>query len=296
MKTIITQIIPTIQGEGLTVGTPILLIRIGNCNLECTFCDSKWSNSLKFKDIKNFNKKSKKLPFIVDGDTIDDFINCINDEFLNKFTISTILITGGEPLMNKEFVGSLIYNKNTNLKNITKIEIETNGVLLNDPKDYLLFFHWDKQIQLNVSPKLDPKYYRSEKIKTIDDIISLFDKNRIDSFEKILEDTPTVINWKFVYSKSAEADIDSFITQIRNVNSISIMPLTPDYTKYKSEIKFLEDFRKSTYSALDYCMRKGYALSSRMHVWIFNNFEHRDEYVDVRKGQLPPAKAGGLSK
>jgi organic radical activating enzyme len=282
-KTIISQVIPTIQGEGPSVGTPVLLIRTGNCNLECSFCDTKWSNNMKLKDVKKFTKKNRKLPFIVEEDTIDDFINYINNDFLNKFTISTVLITGGEPLMNKEFVGSLIYNKNTNLKNITKIEIETNGVLLNDPKDYLIFFHWDKQIQLNISPKLDPEYYRSEKIKTIDDIISLFDDNRIKSFEKILDDTPTIIDWKFVYSKSAEAAIDSFITQVRGVNSINIMPLTPDYTKYKSEIKFLEDFRKSTYDALDYCMRKGYVLSPRIHVWVFNNFKHRDEFIDVRK-------------
>ena len=282
MKTIITQIIVTVQGEGPTAGTPVLLIRTGNCNLDCSFCDTKWSNNVKSKEIKKFSNRNKKLPFIVDENTIDDFINYLNDNFLNKFRIDTTLITGGVPLMNKEFVGSLIYNKETNLKSIT-IEIETNGVLLNDPKDYLLFFHWDKQIQLNISPKLDPMYYRSEKIKNVDDIISLFDKNRIDSFERILKDTPTTIDWKFVYSKSAEADIDSFITQVRNVNNVYIMPLTPDYTKYKSEMKFLEDFRKSTYDALEYCMKKGYVLSPRMHVWVFNNFSHRDEYIDVMR-------------
>ena len=286
MKVIISQIIPTVQGEGPTVGTPVILIRTGNCNLNCSFCDTNWSNNLKLKHIKKFSNQNKELPFIVEEDTIDDFINYINEEFLSKFTISTILITGGEPLMNKEFVGSLIYNKNSNLKNITKIEIETNGTLLNDPKDYLLFFHWEKQIQINVSPKLDPKYYRSEKIQNLDDIITIFDNNRIDSFEKILNDTPTSINWKFVYSKSAEANIDSFITQVQNVNNIYIMPLTPDYTQYSSEIKFLEDFRKSTYDTLDYCMRKGYVLSPRVHVWIFNNFKARDEYVDVLKEKI----------
>jgi organic radical activating enzyme len=283
LKTIITQIIVTVQGEGPTAGTPVLLIRTGNCNLDCSFCDTKWSNNVKSKEIKKFSNRNKKLPFIVDENTIDDFINYLNDNFLNKFAISTVLITGGEPLMNKQFVGSLIYNKETNLKYIIKIEIETNGVLLNNSKDYLLFFHWDKQIQLNISPKLNPEYYRSEKIKTIDDIITLFDNNRIESFEKILNDTPTTTNWKFVYSKSAEVDIDSFITQVRNVNNVYIMPLTPDYTKYKSEIKFLEDYRKSCYDAIDYCLRKGYIFVPRAHVFVFNNFKHRNEFVDIEK-------------
>ncbi len=284
-KTIITQIIPTVQGEGPSVGTPVLLIRMGNCNLECEWCDTKWSNTLKLKDIKKFNPKAKKvsLPIIVDETNIDNFINYINDQFLSKFAITTILLTGGEPLMNKEFVGSLIYNKVSNLKNVTKIEIETNGTLLNDKTDYMLFYHWDKTIQINISPKLDPSYYRSDKIKTIDDIIELFNNNRLISTDKIVEKSPTTITWKFVYSKADEESIEKFIKEVPNVSLINIMPLTPDYLNYEKEIDFLEDFRKSSYDTLEYCMKTGYVFSPRMHVWVFNNFKHRAEYVDVRK-------------
>ena len=282
MKTIISQLIPTVQGEGPSVGTPVLLIRMGNCNLDCEWCDTSWSNNLKIKDVKKFSSRNKILPFTVDETSIDDFINYLNEQFLNKFSINTILLTGGEPLMNKEFVGSLIYNKNSNLKNITKIEIETNGTLLNDKTDKMLFYHWDKTIQINVSPKLDPGYYRSDKIKTVDDIISLFDENYRESYQKILEETPTTITWKFVYSKAEEEIIDKFIRDIPYVSNICIMPLTPDYLEYKTEMKFLEDFRKSSYDTIDYCMRKGYVFSPRAHVWVFNNFKHRDEYVDVR--------------
>jgi len=56
-KTIITQIIPTIQGEGPSAGTPVLLIRVGNCNLDCAWCDTKWSNNLKLKDVKETWKR-----------------------------------------------------------------------------------------------------------------------------------------------------------------------------------------------------------------------------------------------
>jgi len=274
MKTIVTQIIPTIQGEGPTIGTPILLIRTGNCNLNCHMCDTKWSKLLKVDTIKEFDiKNNKKLPFIVDENTIDDFINYVNDEFLSNFTISTVLITGGEPLLDKEFVGSLIYNKNTNLKNINKIEIETNGILLNDPKDYLLFFHWEKQIQLNISPKMDILSYNIDEFKTIDDIITLFKKNSEISIDNILTKTPTTINWKFVYLEQFEKSIDLFINKINNVNNIYITPLTPFVYVYNSEINFLNDFRESTYKALDYCMRKGYILTPRFHVWLFNKFQ-----------------------
>ena len=282
-KTIISQIIQTFQGEGPSVGIPVLLIRVGNCNLICNFCDTQWSNNLKLKEVKKFSSKNKILPFTVDETTIDDFINYLNSDFLDKTAISTVLLTGGEPLMNKEFIGSLIYNSKSSLKNITKIEIETNGTLLDNKTDKLLFYHWDKTIQINISPKLDPSYYRSDKIKTIDDIIDLFNNNNEIAYQKILSDTPTTITWKFVYSKAGEESINEFIRSVVGINNIYIMPLTPDYLKYKSEIKFLEDFRQSSYDAINYCMKKGYIFSGRQHVWVFNNFKHRNELVDVLK-------------
>ena len=282
-KTIVTQIIQTIQGEGPSIGTPVLLIRLGNCNLNCNFCDTKWSNNLKLKSIKVFSAKNKKLPFTVDETSIDDFINYVNQTFLDNTGINTVLLTGGEPLLYKEFVASIIYNKESSLKNITKIEIETNGVLLNDKTDKMLFYHWDKTMQINISPKLNPSYYNSGKITSLDDIIDLFNENRLVSFEEILQKTPTNITWKFVYSKDEEKAIDQFIKGVPSVNLAYIMPLTPDYTTHKNELKFLEDYRKSCYDAIDYCMRTGHIFVPRAHVFVFNNFKHRDELADVRK-------------
>lgn len=284
MKAIVSQITVTVQGEGPSVGTPILLIRLGNCNLNCSFCDTKWSNNLKITDVEKFNPKTKvDLPISIDDTNIDDFINYINNQFLSKFGLSTVLLTGGEPLLNKEFIGSLIYNKISNLDNITKIEIETNGSLLNNKTDYLLFYHWDKTIQINISPKLDPVYYASDKIKTLGDIIALFNNNRITSIDKIEEKTPTTITWKFVYSKDIEESIDRFIKGVPSISSVSIMPMTPNYSNYKTEYEFLEDFRQSCYDTLDYCLKTGYTFVPRAHIFLFNNFINRNEFMDVRK-------------
>jgi len=166
-KTIITQIIPTIQGEGPSAGTPVLLIRVGNCNLDCAWCDTKWSNNLKLKDVKKLGSDNKTLPFTVDDINFYKFIEHLNDAYLKDTSINTILLTGGEPLINREFVRRIIFN--SELKNITKIEIETNGVLLDNKEDddWKMFDSWDRIIQINISPKLDPSYYRSEKIKTL---------------------------------------------------------------------------------------------------------------------------------
>lgn len=280
-KTIISQLIVTIQGEGPSVGTPVLLIRIGNCNLNCEFCDTMWTNNLNVKEIKNFSSKNKIMPFVIDDSNFDKFIDYLNKEFLNQFkNINTILISGGEPLISKEFIKRIIHHKE--LTSIFKVEIETNGVLFNKEDDYRGFDNWAKITQLNISPKMNPKSYHSSKIKTIEDIIEIFKQNS-EFIHKIIKDTPTIINWKFVYSKEDEKSINLFIKEVPNINLVYIQPLTPDYTKYKIEMKFLEDFRKSCYDTLEYCMKTGYVFSSRAHIWIFNNYKHRDELIDVRK-------------
>ena len=280
-KVIISQVIVTVQGEGPSVGTPVLLIRMGNCNLNCDFCDTKWSNNMKLGEAKKITSRTFSLPVTVDDSNFDDFMKYINKEFINQFKINTILLTGGEPFMNKEFIRKLVYTDK--IPKIGKLEIETNGVLIDDEEDYKSFDHWARPIQLNISPKLDIKSYRSKTIKTIDDIISVFKKNSKEFIHRILIDTPTTVNWKFVYSKAGEESIKKFIKEVPDVNQIYIMPLTPDYLQYPLEDLFLEAFRESSYDTIDFCMRTGYIFSARQHVWTFNNFEHRNEYVDVRK-------------
>jgi 7-carboxy-7-deazaguanine synthase len=278
---IISQIIPTIQGEGPSIGTPILLIRLGNCNLDCSFCDSKWSNNLKLGDLQQFNPEQVSYPFVLEDDNIEKFIKFLNKEFLYKYKIHTILLTGGEPFLNKLFIKRIVFN--FDLSYISKIEIETNGTLLDEPDDYKIFEHWSKTIQINISPKLNPDFYRSKKITDFDDIITLFNNNISNSISKIELLSPTTICWKFVYSNEEKEKIDMFIREISNIQNINIMPLTPNFEDFTNEKEFLESFRKSSYDTIEYCLNTGHIFNPRAHVWVFNNFEHRNEYLDVMK-------------
>ena len=42
-KLLINEIFPSIQGEGKSIGKPVLFIRSYGCNSHCNFCDSKYS-------------------------------------------------------------------------------------------------------------------------------------------------------------------------------------------------------------------------------------------------------------
>jgi organic radical activating enzyme len=272
---IITQICVTVQGEGPTAGTPVLLIRLGNCNLTCDFCDTQWSRGLKSFEMPTFIGYGKdieiKYPLYINSDCLEDFCKYLLETHIKDYKINTALITGGEPFLNQDFLIELCDDLliNTDIKHF---EIETNGTLVYG-------FEYDYPLQLNVSPKLNPNFYLTERITNLDDIIELF-KSNMDIFHN----PANVVSFKFVYNKDSKNDIDWFIEQLKIKQNfeIYIMPLTPDYSKFNSEIEFFEAFRQSCYETLDYCIENGYNFSPRMHIWLFNNFTNRNEFEEIR--------------
>ena len=93
----------SINGEGSRAGQLAALIRFYNCNLNCSYCDTKYANG-----------KNAKYEILTDQDILD---------YLNKNKVINVTLTGGEPLLQKN-IDSLI---TLLLKNNYRVEIETNG-------------------------------------------------------------------------------------------------------------------------------------------------------------------------
>jgi organic radical activating enzyme len=100
----------TIQGEGYHVGTPAYFIRIGGCDVGCSWCDSKFS----------WNPNIHPL---VDTDAIVDKVLVSRAD--------NVVVTGGEPLM-----WNLDYLCESLKENNIKTFIETSGA-------YQLSGYWD---------------------------------------------------------------------------------------------------------------------------------------------------------
>lgn len=116
----ISEIFYSIQGEGLTIGTPTIFIRLSGCHLRCTWCDSKFTWDL---------KSGKEM-------TTAEIIKAIK-----KFPAKHLVVTGGEPLIQQSALKELF-------EKIPEyyIEMETSGSLKS---------HLDKYIShYNCSPKL----------------------------------------------------------------------------------------------------------------------------------------------
>lgn len=101
----ICEIFDSISGEGLNAGTPATFVRFSGCNLQCTFCDTRYHDNVK-----------TSLP-------AEDMLVMYESRLKNR---RYVILTGGEPSVQdrqqlKEFIDGLIrYGTH-------HIEIETNG-------------------------------------------------------------------------------------------------------------------------------------------------------------------------
>ncbi len=103
-STKIREIFTSIQGEGPYIGQKHIFVRFCKCNLNCDFCDT------------DFNPKKAK--------------NYTTDELFQELDLipcNTISFTGGEPLMDVEFLKEFLKTHKANLNK--KIYLETNGIM-----------------------------------------------------------------------------------------------------------------------------------------------------------------------
>lgn len=99
----IAEIFRSLQGEGKNQGKPCLFIRLAGCNLNCAWCDTKYSRN--------------------DGITMS--IDTVLEQ-VRRFNLPYVCITGGEPLLQVDALEPLI----SSLHNQgTQIDIETNGTI-----------------------------------------------------------------------------------------------------------------------------------------------------------------------
>ena len=94
----------SINGEGKKAGQLAVFIRFKGCNLNCSYCDTKWAN------VSNAEFIEQSPQDIVD--------------YIKSIRVNNVTLTGGEPTLQKDFHSLLeLLSKENNLS----VEIETNG-------------------------------------------------------------------------------------------------------------------------------------------------------------------------
>lgn len=128
----VSEIFESIQGEGVRAGSPSLFLRLADCNLRCRWCDTKYT-----WDWEHYDRRKEATEIEVSGVA----------ERLVGSSIRSLVITGGEPLLQQEALEALISRLGTDGA-VFAFEVETAGTLVPTESLRRAIHVW------NVSPKL----------------------------------------------------------------------------------------------------------------------------------------------
>lgn len=205
-ETFIKEIFTSVQGEGPYVGCEHIFVRFCKCNLACKFCDTDFK-------IDNAKKYSTNELF----------------KILKNNPCETISFTGGEPLLDVDYIKEFLEN----YKNILnkKIYLETNGTI---PKEL------EKIIDLTDIVSMDIK------LKSATEQENQFDKN-----EKFLDISSKKEHFiKIIFDKNIQnEEINSCIELAKKHNSLIVlqpkMPMEKDMNLEKIFKKFSSNYKNT---------------------------------------------------
>ncbi|MBU1026977.1 MAG: 7-carboxy-7-deazaguanine synthase QueE [Candidatus Margulisbacteria bacterium] len=123
----ICEIFNSIQGEGLYVGQRQTFVRFASCNLNCQYCDSPKALQISKEFTVESTPGKKNFNKLPNPAAIDQLIEIITSFEKPKGVNHSISLTGGEPLLQVDFLKEFIpeLKKKVDLP----IYLETNGVL-----------------------------------------------------------------------------------------------------------------------------------------------------------------------
>jgi 7-carboxy-7-deazaguanine synthase len=223
------------QGEGKSLRKPVVFLRTAGCNLACIWCDTPYTwNWLKspFKHPEKYDRTKEVYKMSSEDIAIK----------LNSFKIRSLVISGGEPMLQQEELIELIIA----LKGYGWwIEIETNGTI--EPSE--VFLHLIDQI--NCSPKLlnsGPDNYKYKRIVP-------------SALKKLALSQKT--NFKFVVQ--SDSDMREILEIIDNYNiSPSRVYLMPEGRLKKEQEKIQEKIG-------NLCRKYGLNFTPRLHILMFGD-------------------------
>ncbi|HYP75512.1 MAG TPA: 7-carboxy-7-deazaguanine synthase QueE [Polyangiaceae bacterium] len=135
----VSEIFESLQGEGVSSGAPCIFVRLAQCNLHCTWCDTKYT-----WDFERYRYEDE-----VREQSVAEVSQTVNSAPSRR-----LVLTGGEPLLQQRALKELF----ARLAPDISVEVETNGTIMPEPEALSRVNQW------NVSPKLanagDPEAFR----------------------------------------------------------------------------------------------------------------------------------------
>jgi 7-carboxy-7-deazaguanine synthase len=226
----VSETFVSIQGEGPSQGAPAAFLRLGRCNLRCSFCDTPYT----------WDETRFDLSEELELRTLDSLA-----EWILPASPGRLIVTGGEPLIQHRPLAALLGRvdlgraERGELREV--VEIETNGTIAPTPALA------ERVDQFNVSPKLansgEPR-------------ARAWRRAALQSFAELRQSY-----FKFVVATEADADEAMTLAQELNVplERVVFMPLASDVIELRE--------RQSLVAEL--ALARRVRFGSRLHLELF---------------------------
>lgn len=231
------EIFSSVQGEGASLGSPRVFIRLSGCNLHCKWCDTAYTWN--FEGTPFDHESGQKF------DVEAERVSCTVDEIVRRvsaFSPTGIVITGGDPLLQKAKLAPLILAIKEACGPVW-VEIETNGSIA-PPVDLVPLIN-----QFNISPKLQ---------HSGNDASVALKPELLDGFAQL------PASW-FKFVVSTPEDLDEIVRLVRRhripSEKVFLMPLGTDSKTIRTRSGWL----------VDECLKYGFRLSDRLHIHLFGD-------------------------
>lgn len=236
---LINEIYPCLQGEGINLGKPSLLVRLQICNLRCVWCDTPYTHTMKSDAIDKNNPKGPQKFFKL---SLEELVQKIEGDSYRH-----IILTGGEPTLQN--IGLLM--RELHKKGAYTFEVESNGTKV-PHEDVAGFLPSDYNLaQWNISPK-----FSNAQETLVDHALAHWAH---------LSAHKNQVYFKFVVrEKFLSMDMEQILQivekyKIQNNNVV----LMPEGTDINSQIKNIW--------LHDTCLKYGFRYTPRLHILLFGN-------------------------
>ena len=236
---------PTLQGEGAAAGRHCLFVRLTDCNLECTWCDTAYTwaytdlKAAKTRSGKRYERTANTMMM-----SVDEVVRNLKEFWPIEGKPTIIVVSGGEPLMQHAALEHLARKLD---EMHCKVHIETAGTIM---PPWGLMVHVD---QWNVSPKLEnsgnrlTKRYKPDVLKRFGEIYNAW--------------------FKFVVQNQGDfAEIDQVVEKCGiDRRKVMVMP----------EGTLAQDILTSAKKIASEAIARGYGFTFRSHVLLWGDERRR---------------------
>jgi organic radical activating enzyme len=103
----LSEMFCSVQGEGLFVGERQIFVRTAGCVATCSWCDTVYSKVQTPRFVIHTNASGEPKPWRPNPVALDDVVSDVVEMAKVNAPVTTVSITGGEPLEQPGFVGPL---------------------------------------------------------------------------------------------------------------------------------------------------------------------------------------------